>query len=240
MVNVETIRIIVGIIGNVISFFLFTSPFPTFVKIIKQKSVGEFKADPYVATLLNCAMWCFYGMPFVHPDSVLVITINGCGFVIELIYIAIFLTYSSNAKRVSNTTKKILIALLVEVIFFAVVVFVTLHFFHTTKGRSMIIGILCIVCNIIMYASPLTIVKMVIKTKSVKYMPFTLSLANLCNGIVWLIYALIKFDPYILVPNGLGLISGLVQLILYATYYKTTNWDEEDEKPKSEVQLSDV
>ncbi|KAL6269895.1 hypothetical protein ACE6H2_026806 [Prunus campanulata] len=64
----------------------------------------------------------------------------------------------------------------------------------------MIIGILCIVCNIIMYASPLTIV----------------------------------------VPNGLGLISGLVQLILYATYYKTTNWDEEDEKQKSEVQLSDV
>ncbi|ONH90814.1 hypothetical protein PRUPE_8G076100 [Prunus persica] len=234
MVNLEAIRIIVGIIGNVISFFLFTSPFTTFLKIIKQKSVGEFKADPYVATLLNCAMWSFYGMPFVHPDSVLVVTINGCGFVIELIYIAIFLTYSSNAKR------RILIALLVEVIFFAVVVFVTLHFLHTTKGRSMIIGILCIVFNIIMYASPLTIMKMVIKTKSVKYMPFTLSLANFCNGIVWLIYALIKFDPYILVPNGLGSISGLVQLILYATYYKTTNWDEEDEKPKSEVQLSDV
>ncbi|KAI5313855.1 hypothetical protein L3X38_043031 [Prunus dulcis] len=234
MVNLEAIRIIVGIVGNVISFFLFTSPFTTFLKIIKQKSVGEFKADPYVATLLNCAMWSFYGMPFVHPDSVLVVTINGCGFVIELIYIAIFLTYSSNAKR------RILIALLVEVIFFAVVVFVTLHFLHTTKGRSMIIGILCIVFNIIMYASPLTIMKMVIKTKSVKYMPFTLSLANFCNGIVWLIYALIKFDPYILVPNGLGSISGLVQLILYATYYKTTNWDEEDEKPKSEVQLSDV
>ncbi|VVA21990.1 PREDICTED: bidirectional sugar transporter [Prunus dulcis] len=234
MVNLEAIRIIVGIIGNVISFFLFTSPFTTFLKIIKQKSVGEFKADPYVATLLNCAMWSFYGMPFVHPDSVLVVTINGCGFVIKLICIAIFLTYSSNAKR------RILIALLVEVIFFAVVVFVTLHFLHTTKGRSMIIGILCIVFNIIMYASPLTIMKMVIKTKSVKYMPFTLSLANFCNGIVWLIYALIKFDPYILVPNGLGSISGLVQLILYATYYKTTNWDEEDEKPKSEVQLSDV
>ncbi|XP_008237119.1 PREDICTED: bidirectional sugar transporter SWEET5-like [Prunus mume] len=235
MVNLEAIRIIVGIIGNVISFFLFTSPFTTFLKIIKQKSVGEFKADPYVATLLNCAMWSFYGMPFVHPDSVLVVTINGCGFVIELIYIAIFLTYSSNAKR-----RWILIALLVEVIFFAVVVFVTLHFLHTTKGRSMIIGILCIVFNIIMYASPLTIMKMVIKTKSVKYMPFTLSLANFCNGIVWLIYALIKFDPYILVPNGLGSISGLVQLILYATYYKSTNWDEDDEIQKSEVQLLDV
>ena len=38
-----------------------------------------------------------------------------------------------------------------------------------------------------------------IKTKSVKYMPFTLSLANFCNGIVWAIYALLKFDPNVLV-----------------------------------------
>lgn len=43
--------------------------------------------------------------------------------------------------------------------------------------------------------------KMVIKTKSVKYMPLTLSIANLCNGIVWLIYSLLKFDINILVIN---------------------------------------
>lgn len=36
------------------------------------------------------------------------------------------------------------------------------------------------------------------------------------------------------IPNGLGSLSGLVQLILYATYYRTTNWDE-DEK---QVELS--
>jgi len=39
----------------------------------------------------------------------------------------------------------------------------------------------------------------VIKTKSVKYMPFFLSLANFMNGVVWVIYACLKFDPYILV-----------------------------------------
>ncbi|CAG7871426.1 unnamed protein product [Brassica rapa] len=53
------------------------------------------------------------------------------------------------------------------------------------------------------------------------------------NGIVWVIYACLKFDLYILIPNGLGSISGIVQLILYATYYKTTNWnDEDDDKEK--------
>ncbi|KAK1549148.1 hypothetical protein Q3G72_005383 [Acer saccharum] len=58
--------------------------------------------------------------------------------------------------------------------------------------------------TIFLIYSPVRKKKMVIKTKRVKYMPFTLSFANFCNGIVWLIYALLKLDPYILVPNGLG------------------------------------
>ncbi|XP_021826074.1 bidirectional sugar transporter SWEET5-like [Prunus avium] len=239
MLDAGTIRTVVGIIGNVISLGLFLSPIPTFWRIIKLKTVADFKPDPYVATLLNCAMWVFYGMPFVHPDSTLVITINGAGFVIEFIYITIFIIYSPGSKR-----QKIFIALVAEVIFFVIVVFVVLFCFHTTKGRSLIVGIICIVFNILMYASPLTIMKRVIKTKSVKYMPFYLSLASFLNGVVWVVYSLLKFDINILIPNGLGAISGVVQLILYATFYKTTRWDDDDDdneiKSRSEVQMSNV
>ncbi|KAI3454516.1 hypothetical protein Pfo_011179 [Paulownia fortunei] len=231
MADPETVRTIVGIIGNVISFFLFLSPLPTFYKIWKEKSVQSFKPDPYLATVLNCAMWVLYGMPFVHPDSLLVVTINGTGFFIEIFYVTIFFVYSDWPKR-----RKILIALLVEVLFMAVVVIITLVFLHGTKSRSLLIGILCIVFNIMMYTSPLTIMKRVIKTKSVKFMPFYLSLANFANGIVWFIYALIKFDPFILIPNGLGSLSGLVQLVLYATYYRTTKWDE-DSSTQTEIEL---
>lgn len=120
---------------------------------------------------------------------------------------------------------------MIEIIFFACVVFVTLHFFHTTKDRSMIVGIVCIILNVLMYASPLTVMvcispqmtyihtdiyiyihatlffffiyffwqRMVIRTRSVKYMPFTLSVANFCNGVIWMTYALLKFDLFILV-----------------------------------------
>lgn len=41
--------------------------------------------------------------------------------------------------------------------------------------------------------------RMVIKTRSVKYMPFSLSLATFVNSIVWCLYALMPLDPYILV-----------------------------------------
>lgn len=73
---------------------------PTFYEIIKKKSVEEFKPDPYIATALNCMFWVFYGMPFVHPDSFLVITINSVGLLLEIIYLTIFFLYADYRGRV--------------------------------------------------------------------------------------------------------------------------------------------
>uniref|UniRef100_A0A5B7AZD2 Bidirectional sugar transporter SWEET n=1 Tax=Davidia involucrata TaxID=16924 RepID=A0A5B7AZD2_DAVIN len=234
MMNADAIRTIIGIIGNVTSLFLYLSPIPTFHKIWKAKSVQEFKPDPYLATVLNCAMWVFYGLPFVHPNSLLVVTINGTGFVIEILYVTIFFIYSNWTKR-----RKMIIVLLIELVFMAIIVLITLTQLHGTKRRSMFIGILCIVFNIIMYTSPLTVMRHVIRTKSVKYMPFYLSLASFSNGVVWLIYALIGFDLYLVIPNALGALSGAIQLILYATYYKSTNWNDDDTN-RYQVELSET
>ncbi|XP_044375175.1 bidirectional sugar transporter SWEET6b [Triticum aestivum] len=112
---------------------------PAFWRIIKNKDVEEFKSGLYVATLLNCMLWVFY-------------------------------------------------------------------------------GILCIIFGSTMYPSPLTIMGKVIKTKSVEYMPFFLSLLSFLNGVCWMSYALIKFDLYVTIPNGLGALFGLV----LACYYRPT------------------
>ncbi|KAE8651252.1 hypothetical protein Csa_001563 [Cucumis sativus] len=229
MLSAFEIRNIVGIIGNIISFGLFISPVPTFYKIYKSKSVEEFKPDPYIATVMNCMFWVFYGT--VHPDSTLIITINGVGLAIELFYLAIFCWYAESKSR-----KKVGICLAIEVLFLGIVALITLLTLHGTKKRSLLVGIICDIFNVIMYASPLTI--MVIRTKSVKYMPFTLSLANFLNGCIWTAYALIIFDIFVLVSNGLGAISGLLQLILYG-YYSVFHQNKEDSDSKtSEVQLS--
>ncbi|KAL0686247.1 hypothetical protein Bca4012_053095 [Brassica carinata] len=194
MTDIKTARTVVGAIGNVIAFGLYSAPIPTMVKICKMKSVAEFKPDPYIATVINCMMWAFYGLPFVTPDNILVITNNGVGLVMELVYVIIFFIFATSPVR-----------------------------------RSMLVGILCIIFNVIMYAAPLTAMAQVIKTKSVKYMPFSLSLANFMNGAIWIVYSCLKFDLYILIPNVLGCLSGTIQLILYAVYYKTTNWKDDDE-----------
>ncbi|OMO81552.1 SWEET sugar transporter [Corchorus olitorius] len=205
---------IVGIIGNVISFDLFLSPVPTFYRICKNKSVEEFQPYPYIATVLNCFMWIFYGLPLVVKDNIFVTTINGVGLAIELIYLAIYCYYANDRKK----RVIVFVALLGEVIFMATIVAISMLALEF-KHRALFVGIICDVFNIIMYASPLAVWGKVIRTKSVEYMPFWLSVANFVNGCCWSIYALIQFDLFIIISNGLGAIFGAMQLIIYAYYY---------------------
>lgn len=55
---------------------------------------------PYLATVLNCVFWVLYGLPFVTPDSTLVVTINSFGLAIELLYLFIYVLYADNKGRV--------------------------------------------------------------------------------------------------------------------------------------------
>ncbi|KAJ4749496.1 Bidirectional sugar transporter SWEET [Rhynchospora pubera] len=231
MISTGIIRTAVGIIGNVISFGLFLSPMPTFHTIVKKRAVEDFSPVPYLATLLNCMLWVVYGVPFVHPNSVLVLTINGIGFFIEALYIITFFIFAPRRLRL-----KILGILGAELLFVGVVLGGVLGGARTHDKRTQIVGILCVIFGTAMYASPLSVMKLVIQTKSVKYMPFFLSLVSFLNGLCWTAYSLLRFDLYILIPNGLGALLAAVQLILYMTYYSTTPKDDS----KNNVELPKV
>lgn len=125
---------------------------PTFYRIWKKKSVEEFSAAPYVATFVNCGLWVLYGIPLVHPHSILVVTINGTGLAIEVLYLMLFLLHSDQKKRM-----KVFLIIVVEIIFLASLAILVLTLFHTHKKRSTIVGSICMVANIFMYASPLAV-----------------------------------------------------------------------------------
>ncbi|XP_031382025.1 bidirectional sugar transporter SWEET4-like [Punica granatum] len=236
MISADAARTVVGVLGNVISLFLFLSPMPTFIRIWKKGAVEQYSPVPYLATLVNCMLWVLYGIPLVHPNSTLVMTINGSGTAIEVIFILVFLFYCSDPRK----RLRILVVLTLELALIAALSTLVLTIVHTHDRRSMIVGIICVLFTIMMYASPLSIMKLVITTKSVEYMPFFLSLASFANGLCWTIYAIIRFDIFIVVPNGIGSIFGLAQLILYATYYKSTKEQIAARRLKGEMSLSEV
>lgn len=163
-------------------------------------------------TLLNNFLSAWYGLPFVSPHNILVTTINGTGAVIEILYVLIFVIFAPKRER----TKILwLFALILAV--FATVVFISLFALHGGP-RKVFCGMAASIFSIIMYGSPLSIMRLVIKTKSVEFMPFFLSLFVFLCGTSWFIYGLLGRDPFIAVPNGVGSALGATQLILYGIY----------------------
>lgn len=126
---------------------------PTFIRIWKKGSVEQFSSTPYLATLINCMVWVIYGLPMVHPNSTLVVTINGTGTAIEVAYLTLFLIFCHEKRN----RLKVLLIVVVEIISIAIVTAVVLTLVHTTERRSMVVGIIAILFNIMMYASPLSV-----------------------------------------------------------------------------------
>ncbi|PRQ39232.1 putative SWEET sugar transporter [Rosa chinensis] len=58
----------------------------------------------------------------------------------------------------------------------------------------------------------------VIRTESVEFMPFSLSFFLTLSGMLWFAYGLFLKDIRIALPNGLGFVLGLLQMLFYAIY----------------------
>ncbi|KAJ4703744.1 Bidirectional sugar transporter SWEET [Melia azedarach] len=201
-----------GVAGNIFAFVLFVSPIPTFRRILRNKSTEQFSGLPYIYSLLNCLICLWYGMPVVSPGVILVATVNSIGAVFQLIYVSIFISYADKAKKLKMS------GLLVAVFaVFLAIVFISIKFFESDLRRAFV-GYLSVASLISMFASPLFIIKLVIKTRSVEFMPFYLSLSTFLMSLSFFAYGLFKDDPFIYVPNGIGTLLGIVQLMLYSYY----------------------
>ncbi|XVF87243.1 hypothetical protein PTKIN_Ptkin18bG0103100 [Pterospermum kingtungense] len=175
---------------------------------------------PYIYALLNCLICLWYGMPLVSPGIILVATVNSFGAVFQFIYITIFIRYAEKQMKL-----KMLGFLASVFAAFAFIVLVTLRFLDPPT-RQLFVGYLSVASLISMFASPLLIINLVIKMRSVEYMPLSLSLATFLMSLAFFVYGIFKHDPFIYVPNGIGTVLGTVQLALYTYYYNSASPDE--------------
>ncbi|XP_059652374.1 bidirectional sugar transporter SWEET16-like isoform X1 [Cornus florida] len=221
---------IIGIIGNVISLLVFSSPIGTFRRVVKKKSTENYKGLPYITTLLSTSLWCFYGL--LKPGGLLVVTVNGAGAFLQFIYVTLFLIYAPKDKKV----KAMKLVAIFNVGFLGLVIAVAFLAIHGNV-RLTFVGIICAGLTIGMYASPLSAMRNVVRTKSVEYMPFFLSFFLFLNGGVWSAYAVLVKDFYIGVPNAIGFVLGSAQLIIYGFYKSSSEKSSEAREEEGSAHL---
>lgn len=202
-----------GIAGNLFAIVLFVSPIPTFRRIIRSKSTEQFSGLPYIYGLLNCLICLWYGMPIVSPGIIHIATVNSVGAIFQSVYLIIYIIHAEKAKKV-----KMIGLLLAILAAFIIIAFVSLKLFEP-PNRQIFVGYLSVISLISMFASPLFAINLVIKTRSVEFMPFYLSLATFLMSLSFFAFGMFKSDPFIFVPNGIGTVLGVIQLVLYYYYY---------------------
>uniref|UniRef100_A0ACD5ZEL0 Uncharacterized protein n=1 Tax=Avena sativa TaxID=4498 RepID=A0ACD5ZEL0_AVESA len=221
-----------GLLGNVISFASYLAPIPTFYRIYKSKSTEGFQSVPYVVALFSAMLWIYYAL--VKSNESLLITINAAGCVIETIYIIMYLAYAPRKAKVF--TAKILLLLNGGV--FGLILLLTL-FLAQGEKRVVSLGWVCVAFSVSVFIAPLSIIGRVIRTRSVEYMPFSLSLSLTLSAVVWFLYGLLIKDKYVALPNILGFSFGLVQMGLYMYYMNATPLVGDGKDGKQEGKLSD-
>ncbi|XVE63721.1 hypothetical protein DITRI_Ditri07aG0042300 [Diplodiscus trichospermus] len=226
--------IVSGILGNILSFLVYLAPLPTFVRVYKKKSTEGFQSIPYVVALVSAVLWIYYAT--LKSNAYLLVTINSIGCVVETVYIIVFIVYAPKKARI--LTLKLLVLFNFGGL---LLIFLLTHFFSKGTRRIHIVGWFCVVSSAGVFAAPLSIMRKVIKTKSVEYMPFTLSVFLTLGAVMWFFYGLLLKDMNIAVPNVLGFIFGILQMILYAIYKNhPKKMVEEDPKLQLSEHIVDV
>ena len=195
------------LIATLMSIILSLSPIPTMQEIFKNKSTLSFSVLPYAATAAQSSMWLVYSS-FSQESGQGLVLVNAWGVAIQLVYCVIFAIYATDRFDILKT----LIGSLAIVIL--------LWAFSAVSSRPDIVSqYSAMILNICMFASPLAVVKRVIETRSVAFMPLPLSVASLGCALAWFIYGFSINLPGVIVPNGLGVLLGLAQILIFAKYY---------------------
>jgi len=220
----------------------FLTPMKTFYGIIQRGSTEGFRGEAFQFTFFNCALWVLYAI--FQGSRLMPLIANSAGAVLACVYIFLFIKYLPRAADVqpgdiqpyTTPTRYLTQFFVVVVVVGILAALMNLSFFDFYVADeyfpAFLFGLVADLFNVLMYGAPLTIMKRVILTKSVKYMPFLVSFFTVINSSCWLAYGFYIGDIWIFIPNASGLLLGIVQLILYAVYCRNSDDEEEDSKYK--------
>ncbi|KAI9079452.1 hypothetical protein K1719_038534 [Acacia pycnantha] len=181
---------------------------PTFYLIYKKKTAEGFHSYPHVVALFSCTLWIYDALVKNNATfSFLMTNINSFGIVVEVIYLSIFLFYAP--KKLKLVTIKLL--LLLNVFGFGAMLLSILYLSHGNT-RYQILQWTRLVVNISVFEESDKDEECGIHAINSLHVPDSQS----CY--MWFFYGLFLKDYFIALPNTLGFLFGILQMVLYLKY----------------------
>ena len=197
---------IFGWVGTALALYFYIAPIVPFVKVIKGEMT--WKQSPGVLLLcsfLNCILWSDYGL---ITNQFSIYLANGLGGTITLIYITIFLIHVAD--------RKVLLSLFYN--FFLICCIVEIYFVFYYLVPSKVTGIIANVFNVLMYAAPGEKIYQICKGASYQLIPIWSTIGGTACSTSWMCYGIYQKDYYVVIPNALGVLASIVQIVIFVIY----------------------
>eukprot|EP00947_MAST-08B_sp_MAST-8B-sp1_P002828 g2828.t1 len=202
------------------AFGLFLSPLSMCRAIRAKGTTGSYSAMPVMSMFLNCFAWCCYGV--LKGDLFPVGLTNVFGVTLSAFYCSVFVRCA--APRSAGTIRQQGVGVLAGAGMLTVYSYLACGMADAAAKAAACgsalrtVGSLAVGLNIIMFAAPLATIRDVVQTQDSSSIPAGIVAAStVCSGL-WMTYGVLVSDYFILVPNLLGFVLGLLQLGLIRLY----------------------
>lgn len=207
---------VVPALGVLLSTIQYSSSILTLLECRQRQDLGHLNPIPITINFINSIAWIIYGCMLQNPYLIASVT---CGSLTSL-YSLTTSFYLLGKHQHYQTMKSMENLLLLSLILWIVIAFL----FGTSAAvidhqmAITILGFIACLINICYYYSPLSTIRMVIRTKNSSSLHFPMLVMNFIGSSIWTIYGLYAiYDPFLFVPCGLGVF--FTSILLFAKVY---------------------
>jgi len=192
------------------------SPLPSTLEIRRDKNVKRYDGYPYFAVLAGASQWCLYGafaaMTLKNVNFLTMVAANGPGVVMGLFYISIYFGFVPKDDSRSVALKWYLAV-------GCLVFFSELIACHVLHGAAVFwLGLLGAVGSAQIALSPFGTLPEVLSTRSTRSWPLDLCFWNLIQSIATGCFGFANSDPWVWMPNAIGVTAAAIQFSLIAAF----------------------
>ncbi|KAL4138192.1 hypothetical protein KRP22_001753 [Phytophthora ramorum] len=206
---------VMRVVTTLSALYMCASPSSAVYRMHRHRDVGNASILPF-ATLWVCNhIWMLYG--YVTDNEFPVLTTYAIGDALSVVFLAVYVRWATDRRAVIRTCT---IALLCNA---AVTLYVVLGkgglFQQSQQTMTLVVGIIAVASSLALYASPLAAIRTVLQTRSSASLPFAMILAGTINNLLWVVYGILVFDLFLIVPSSVNAALGLVQVALYGVFH---------------------
>ena len=201
---------IYGWAATSLTALFYVSLFTPFIKIFKgQMKYHDAPIFVIYVIYINSILWIIY-VNMIFSNQIRICNIIGASSTFILIFI--YLSYEIRKYILDSILSAII------VIYGTFVLYNYLTVIITDKVDT--IGNFCIFAKFCVFISPIQLIFRVIKEKNYILIPIYASFVSFSSGICWVIYGFYIENIFVIIPNTVGIILGIIQFYVFFYYKK--------------------